>query len=204
MNYILPLLIGYLTSFFGFLAPSMLNMTTARISIEKGRKAGIQFALGASTLVFIQGFIAVSFAKYLVANPAVIKQFKLAGIVVLLALSVYFFLQARKEVKLKDKSKKGNNYVTGMIMSSLNMLAIPYYSVIATLAESKGWMQIEQPYSFIFVIGAVLGIFSLFAMYATFADMIAKKVQFISKNINYILSLLFVVLAFSIAIQTFG
>ena len=66
MNYILPLVIGFLASFLGFLAPSMLNMTTARISIEKGKKEGIRFALGASSIVFIQSFLAVTFTKYLV------------------------------------------------------------------------------------------------------------------------------------------
>ena len=95
MNYILPLVIGFFASLLGFLAPSMLNMTTARISIEKGKKAGIQFAFGASCVVFIQGFIAVTFANYLMANPVIIKQFKAAGIFVLVALSVYFFIQAR-------------------------------------------------------------------------------------------------------------
>ena len=204
MNYILPLIIGFLASFFGFLAPSMLNMTTARISIEKGKKAGIQFALGASSIVFIQGFLAVTFSKYLVANPAVIKQFKTAGIFVLLALSVFFFMQARKKIKVKETKKKGNSYVTGLVMSSLNMLAIPFYLVMATLAESKGWMRIEQPFSTLYVLGAVIGIFSVLTLYGVFAEIIAKRVQFISKNINYILSLLFIVLAISIFIQVFG
>ena len=204
MNYILPLVIGFLASFLGFLAPSMLNMTTARISIEKGQKEGIQFALGASSIVFIQGFLAVTFTKYLVANPAVIKQFKTAGIFVLLGLSVFFFMQARKKIKVKETQKKGNSYVTGLVMSSLNMLAIPFYLVMATLAESKGWMRIEQPFSTLYVFGAVLGIFSVLTLYGVFAEIIAKRVQFISKNINYILSLLFIVLALSIAIQIFG
>ena len=89
-------------------------------------------------------------------------------------------------------------------MSSLNMLAIPFYLAMATLAESKGWMQIEQPFASIYVIGAVLGAFSLFAIYATFAEMIAKRAQFIAKNINYILSILFIVLAAITAYQVFA
>ena len=204
MNYILPIVIGFFASFLGFLAPSMLNMTTARISIEKGKKEGILFALGASSIVFIQGFIAVTFTKYLVANPDVIKQFKTAGIFVLLALSVFFFIQARKKVKVKKTKKKGNSYVTGLVMSSLNMMAIPFYLVMATLAESKGWMQIEQPFSTLYVLGAVVGIFTVLSLYGVFAEIIAKRVQFISKNINYILSLLFIVLAISIGIQIFA
>ena len=195
MNYILPLIIGFLSAFIGLLAPAMLNMTAARTSIEKGKRAGIQFAAGAASVVFLQGFIAVTFAKYLVANPEIITKFKVAAVVVLFGLSIFFFLQARKKFKVKGKQKKGNNFITGFLMSSLNMLAIPFYLAMATLAESEGWMEIEKPFSIIFVFGAVLGAFSLFSIYAVFAEKIAKKAAFIAKNINYILSVLFIVLA---------
>ena len=201
MDYIVPLFIGFLAAFVGLLAPSMLNMTAARTSIEKGKKAGIQFAAGAASVVFVQGFIAVTFAKYLVAHPEVITNLKTAAIFVLLALSIFFFIQARKKFKAEGKDKKGNNFIVGLGMSSLNMLAIPFYLAMATLAENNEWMTIEQPYSTVFVVGAVLGAFSLFAMYATFAELIAKKAQFIAKNINYILSVLFIVLAIVTAIQ---
>jgi len=195
MNYIIPFIVGFLAAFVGLLAPSMLNMTAARTSIEKGKKAGITFASGAASVVFIQGFIAVTFAKYLVAHPEVITKLKTAAVFVLFGLAIFFFMQARKKVNLEGKQKKGNNYLTGFGMSSLNMLAIPFYLAMATLAENKGWMTIEKPFSIIYVLGAVLGAFSLFAIYATFAEIIAKKAQFIAKNINYILSILFVVLA---------
>lgn len=204
MNFILPFIIGFLAAFIGLLAPSMLNMTAARTSIEKGKKAGIQFAAGAASVVFIQGFIAVTFAKYLVAHPEVITNLKTAAIFVLVALSIFFFIQARKKFKAEGKDKKGSNYIIGLGMSSLNMLAIPFYLAMATLAESKGWMTIEQPFATIYVLGAVLGAFSLFVMYASFAEVIARKAQFIAKNINYILSLLFIVLAISTAVQVFG
>lgn len=204
MDYIIPLIIGFLAAFIGLLAPSMLNMTAARTSIEKGRSAGIQFAAGAASVVFIQAFIAVTFAKYLVAHPEVITQLKTAAIFVLFGLSIFFFMQARKKFKAEGKQKKGSSFITGLGMSSLNMLAIPFYLAMATLAESKGWMEIVQPYSTIYVVGAVLGAFSLFATYATFADIIAKKAQFIAKNINYILSVLFIALAIVTAVQVFG
>ena len=203
MNYIIPFIVGFLAAFIGLIAPSMLNMTAARTSIEKGKSEGIKFAAGAASIVFIQAFIAVTFAKYLVANPNVITSLKKSAIFVLLGLSIFFYMQAKKKFKAEGKQKKGNNYIIGLGMSSLNMLAIPFYLAMATLAESKGWMQILQPYSTIYVVGAVLGAFSLFATYATFAEIIAKKAQFIAKNINYILSVLFIILALLTAFQVY-
>lgn len=204
MDYFSALLTGYLVAFIGLLAPSMLNMTAAKTSIKQGKSAGIQFAVGASSMVFVQASIAVFFAKYLIANPAIITKLKTIAVFVLLGLSVFFFLQAKKEMKIQGKQKKGKPYLIGLAMSSLNMLAIPFYLAMATFGESKGWLTITMPNSAFYVIGAVLGSFSLFSIYAIFAVIIAEKAQFIAKNINYILSGLFIVLGIITAFQVFG
>ena len=49
----------------------------------------------------------------------------------------------------------------------------------------------NQPYISIFVIGVFLGALSLFVVYVLFAALIESKAQFIARNINYILSVLF-------------
>lgn len=203
MEYFYPLIIGFLAAFIGLLAPSMLNMTAARMSIEKGKSAGIQFSAGAAAVVFVQGLISVIFTKYLVQNPDVILNLKRVAIFVLFGLSFYFFKQARKKTTIKTERKKGNSFVIGIGMSSLNFLAIPFYLAIATWAESKGWMEIKQPYTTIYVIGAVLGSFSLFTCYAVFAELISKRIKFMAQNINYILSVLFIILGIITVIQVF-
>lgn len=195
MEYITSFFIGFLAAFIGLLAPSMLNMTSARTSIENGKLAGLQFAGGAASLVLVQGGIAVFFAKYLVKNPMIILKLKTIAVFVLLGLAIFFFIQARKKFKAKGKQRKGTFFITGITLSSLNMLAVPFYLAMATLAERKGWMKIEPPFSFIYVIGAAFGAFSLFTVYVLFASYIAKKAQFIAQNINYILSVLFITLA---------
>lgn len=204
MEYFSAFITGYLVAFVGLLAPSMLNMTAAKTSMEQGKFAGVQFAGGASSVVFVQASIAVFFAKFLVANPTIITKLKTIAVFVLLGLSVFFFLQAKKEMKIQGKQKKGKPYFIGLAMSSLNMLAVPFYLAMATFGESKGWLAIIMPNSAFYVIGAVLGSFSLFSLYAVFAVIIAKRIQFIAQNINYILSGLFVVLGTITAFQVFG
>ncbi len=203
MNYILPLIIGFGAAFLGMIQPGMLNMTAVKISLSKGKSEGLKFSVGAASVVIIQAFIAVVFAKYLVDNPEVINWLKKIAVFVLLALAISFFMQAGKEMKATGKDKKGNNYLVGFLMSLLNMLAIPFYLVAATWAESKGYFKIEPPYSYLYVIGAVFGSFSIFAIYAIFAKKIANKAQFIAKNINYILAVLFIVLALLTAYQVY-
>ena len=62
MDYLSPFGVGFLAAFVGLLAPSMLNMTAAKTSLEKGKSNGLKFAAGAASVVIIQAFIAVYFA----------------------------------------------------------------------------------------------------------------------------------------------
>ena len=79
-------------------------------------------------------------------------------------------------------------------MSTMNMLSIPFYLVLSSVLESKGYLIMEQPYISLFVLGVFLGALSLFLIYVRFALIIQKRAQFIASNINYILSLLFFIL----------
>lgn len=194
MTYITHLFFGFIMSFGGLLAPGMLNMTAVRTSIERGKKAGIVFSAGAASFVFVQASIALIFANYLNNHPEIIENLKIAATVVFFLLAIFFFIQARKKFNSEGKQKKGNYFLIGLLMSSMNMLAIPFYLGISTYLSTKGQIILKQPHITIFVVGAVLGAFFLFVIYASFATVIQNKAQFIAKNINYILSVLFLFL----------
>ncbi len=181
-------------AFISLILPGMLNMTAVRTKIEKDQRSALLFALGAAIVVIPQVYIALAFANYFVKNPEVIENLTLAGIVVLFILSVVFFFQARKKFKGEGKKEKGNFLLMGMLMSSVNMLVIPYYLVLSSVLEAKGLLAMKQPFISIFVAGVFLGALALFTVYVLFASVIEKKAQFIAKNINYILSLLFLIL----------
>ncbi len=195
MIYISHVFFGFIMSYVGLLPPGMLNMTTVRTTIEKGKKAGFLFSAGAASVVFVQASIALIFANYLNNHPDIIEKLKIAGIVVFILLAIFFWIQARKKFKAEGKQKQGNYFLTGLMMSSMNMLAIPFYLGLSAYLGANGNLILEQPYITVFVIGAVLGAFALFSTYLGFAKIIINKAQFIAKNINYILSALFLVLA---------
>ncbi len=191
MQYISHLFLGFIMAFVSLVPPGMLNMTAVRTRIERNRKDALLFSLGAALVVIPQAYIALAFAKYFVKHPEVIDRLKIGGIVVLFTLSVFFFFQARKKFKGEGKKRKGNFVLIGMFMSVMNMLAIPFYLVLSSVLEKKGLLIMNQPYISIFVGGVFLGALSLFAVYVLFAAIIERKAQFIARNINYILSVLF-------------
>ena len=195
MQFVTHLFFGFLMAFIGVMPPGMLNMTSLRMRIEKNKKAAFLFALGAAIIVIPQSLIALTFAKYFAKNPEILERFKIAGLIVLLSLSVFFFIQARKKIKAEGTKRKGNFFLIGMFLSSINMLAIPYYFFFSSLLHDKGLIMMTQPYISFFVLGVFLGTFALFAIYIEFAKLIVNKVQFIARNINYVLSILFLVLS---------
>ena len=195
MSYFLHIALGFVMAFLSLTPPGMLNMTAVRTTIEKNRNEGIWFALGAALVVIPQAFIALVFARFFGENPYIVERLKLGGIFVLFLLSVVFFIQARKKFKGEGAKRKGKSFWIGMLMSLMNMLAIPFYLVLSSVLENRGLLNTEQPFINLFVSGVFLGAFTLFFVYVQFARVIQKRAQFIARNINYILSALFLVLA---------
>lgn len=61
MGVALHFTLGFITSFLGMSIPSMLNMTTAKISLDKNRTAAIKYAIGVSIVVFFQPYCLPNF-----------------------------------------------------------------------------------------------------------------------------------------------
>ncbi len=194
MPYFLHVILGFVMAFFSLMPPGMLNMTAVRTAIEKNRNEGIWFSLGAALVVIPQAFIALVFARFFGENPQIVERLEIGGVLVLFLLSIVFFIQARKKFKGEGGKRKGKSFWIGILMSVMNMLAIPFYLVLSSVLENRGLLNTEQPFINLFVSGVFLGAFTLFFVYVQFARVIQNRAQFIARNINYILSALFFVL----------
>ena len=181
-------------AYFGLISPGMLNMTALQIRINVGKIESLKFAFGASIIVFFQASIALFFADYFAKNLKIIEILKILGVFVFFALAIFFFFLSRKKMKTNSKSTNQNYFVRGLVMSSVNMLAIPFYLGLSIYLVSVNKIVMQQPYIFLFVISASIGSFLLFYTYIFFAKIIIKKISFIATNINIILSILFIIL----------
>jgi len=195
MEQLQTVFLAILVAFLGFSPPGMLNMTALKISLEHPRLQALRFVLGASSVIFIQALIAVTFAKFLAKNPELIRYLTYAAIAAFLLLAYSFYRQARRKVQIKLKESGTQSYWAGFTMAWMNMLAIPFFLGYSTILEAKGVLETLAPHNWLFALGAMAGAFSLFMLYVSFARVIQQRVQFIARNINYILSLLFLVLA---------
>ena len=194
MIYIIHFFYGLIMGYLGLISPGMLNMTVLKISLTTSKNSAVKFAFGAAIVVFVQAGIALLFADYLVKNPEIIKRLKMVGVFVFFILAIFFFYMSRKEFKTNTTNNKTNYIFRGILMSAINMLAIPFYLGLSIYLASIHKIIIKQPFILLFVIGASIGAFLLFYTYIVFAKIIKSKVSFIAKNINILLSVLFLFL----------
>lgn len=194
-------------AFMATVPPGLLNMNAAKVSVEKGKLNGIIFSLGVSTMIMLQATIAVYISKFLHRNPEIIDALLEMAIVVFAFFTVYFFIKAkrskRKKTKIVKVSKK-NSFFKGILLAALNLLTIPYYSGLNIMWNSSGWIKFEIWDIVIFVLAAGFGTFSVLYMYTIYFNKLEHKTNRFSKNSNYILSALMLVLLIITIIRIFN
>lgn len=190
MKIVLPLFLGIFVSSVGIVLPGLLNMTAAKISLRDGRTRAVIFASGATAIVFIQTYIAVSFAKFINRNPYVIEILQEIGLAIFTLLTVYFIFLARKpkrpveEKVVKLRSRTGEFFM-GTLLSALNFFPIPYYVFVSITLSTYDYFYFTQLFVFLFVVGVVIGSFAIFYLYIVFFKKIEHKAGYFMENVNY-------------------
>ena len=191
MNYILPVVIGFFVAAPGIMLPGLLNITAAKISLQKGRKRGLIFAVGATLIIFIQSYIAVTFAKYINNRPDIIYMLEEVALGIFTVLTIYFFFFAKTpknhshSENLTDRRSAGGDFFMGVMLSSLNFLPVPYYVFISIALGREKYFYFEPISIFLFVIGAVTSSFIVFYLYILFFQRFEHKTdKFLAKMNN--------------------
>lgn len=190
MHYFLPLVLGFCIAFLAVIPPGLINMTAARISTQDGRNEALSFGLGASIIIFFQTFAAVLFARFINNHQEIVTTLQEIGIFVFSLLSVYFFWIAEKPKKIKtDRTVKGksNRFFLGMLLSTLNLLPIPFYVFASMSLQASGYFSFDKIPVTCFVVGVVFGSFTVFYTYIVAFKRIEKKTEFLMRNINTII-----------------
>lgn len=192
-HYITLFFVTFSAAFLGVIPPGMLNITALKTRIEKGTKNANMFTLGVAIIILIQALIGVQISKYLYHHPEVIDLLMEIAIVIFLALSIFFYVSARKVSDDREKlvsDKKRNDFFKGLILASLNMLSIPYYSGINAMWRSSNLIDFNPIDTSVFVFSAALGTSAVLLIYIRYLKNIKIEKKRLGKRLNYILSAL--------------
>lgn len=200
MQTFISLLSGFFIAFIGIIPPGMLNMMVAKLSVNESKNEGLLFGYGAAFIVLIQCFVGVYFAKFIESHPAVSEMLKKFAVIIFIVLTLFFIyngFKAKKPQKDVEIKSKRNRFVYGVILSSLNMFAIPYYIFSSLTLASKNIFDFSVLSNFLFVVGSGIGTLLVFYIYASLFRKIEHKVGFLIRNINFFIAAITGVVAVS-------
>lgn len=185
--------------------PGLLNVNAAKTSVEKGKQEGIRFGFGIAVMVMLQAYLAVRIAKFLSRNPEVVEALMKAAVFIFAVLGVFFFVKASRKVTRNPTLEKGtmNSFTKGMFLAALNLLQIPFYSGLNSFFHTQHIMNFEVLDEIFFITGAGLGTFLVMYSYVFYFNKLETKTNRFSKNSNYILSGLMVLLLIITVIRIF-
>ena len=194
-------------AFIASLPPGLLNMNAAKTGVEKGKTNGVIFSVGITTMVMFQAYLAVRIAKYLSKNAEIIEMFLQIAMVVFAILAIFFLIKGKKQgdtpVELVH-DKKRNSYTKGLFLAAINLLTIPYYSGLNGFFHAQGFMHYTVVDEIIFISAAGIGTFLVMYLYVFYFNKMEKKTNRFSKNSNYILSVLMLILFIITALRLFN
>jgi len=187
--------------------PGLLNVNAAKVSVEKGKKNGMVFSLGIAFMVMFQAYLAVRISKFLSRNPEVISWLMKSAILIFAVLAIFFFLKAGKKPQDQITIHHGtykSSFTKGLFLAALNLLQIPFYGALNTFFHAKRIMNFEILDEILFILGAGLGTFMVMYSYVFYFNKMEAKSNRFSKNSNYILGGLMVVLMVITLIRLFN
>ena len=158
MQNIKNIFVGFLVSFVGSIPLGYLNLIGFEIYSKKGFSHTIEYLLG---VVFVEGiviFLTLEFANFLTNQKKWMKRIDVFTIVFLLVLSSSFFLKS-------DLSKTSSIYisypsfVTGLILSSLNFIQIPFWTGWNLYLINNNYIVIDKISKIFYLTGTLFGTF---------------------------------------------
>ena len=189
------IIITYFAALVGVIPPGLVNMSIAKICVERGRNNGVLAAIGASLVVVLQALVAILLAKYIFDNPYVRNILLRTGLVIFGIMAIYFYVKAKRKTTLKIPSRKGSrSFGKGVGVAALNIFPIPYFCVISTAFNAKGTVEYDTLQIVLFTVAAGLGTFTTLYFYVVSFLKIEAKTQSFSKYSNYFMAALMAIL----------
>mgnify|MGYP005997887277 FL=1 len=184
------LVLGFVTSFIGYTPPSMLNITASKIYLENNKKIARQFIIGVSTIVLLQVFLAIKISEFLEKQPQLIHWIQNLGIVIFSILSVLFIYKGLSNQKTQEIKPVKNGFLFGLSLSSINMLAIPFFAITHSSFVMHGWAMSGFACTSLFGIGTVLGTFAILSSYVFLAKKVEDKIITYAKYFNLLIGII--------------
>lgn len=189
-------MVGMVVSFVGSIPLGSVNLSVLQTTLDRGTKAGLIFASGATLVELVYSYIAIRFSAYLLANQDVELYIQLVAIPAFVILSLYSF---NKKPRPADKPKvAGNtksNFFKGVLIGLVNPLQIPFWVAYGTYMLSNNWIKNDSALLNFFVVGIIIGTSLLLVLVVLGGNKLDKQFNLTRYNMDKAIGILFMGLA---------
>lgn len=202
MEIIWHLLVGMIVSFIGSIPLGSINLSTLQISLEKGTKAGLLFALGATVVELFYSLFAIKFSAFLLTHRDVEFYIQMVAIPAFILLSIHSF-RKKPTVSNTPEVKNKSSFFKGFIIGVLNPLQIPFWVAYGTYMLSNDWIKNDNFLLNFFIGGIVTGSYLLLSLIVICSQKLNAKLNLSRFNMNKAIGSVFFVLALYQAAKVF-
>lgn len=208
----LTLILGIVINALGYIPPGNINLTVAKLAINKGMRQAWYFILAFSVVEVFFTFGMMRFARWIsseveltdnVSHVSVGTYIDLFMITLFVVMGTITWVNRKKIPKTKaedNRSRKGSVFY-GMLLGVLNPVQIPFWLFFGNYIILHDWIQTDYLSLIIFSLGSGIGSGVALYGYAHFARYIQEKFALSSHIINRSIALFLFALALYLIIK---
>ncbi len=200
--------IGFLAATVATIFPGLLNMSAVSVSLRAGRATAYRFALGMALTFATQAGLAVFFANFFTRHPHVTLLMREWAVAVFAVLACFFIvkgIQAKRSALPRRRVEYGGRpLLKGAGLAMMNLLTVPFFFAICGWLLADGLLAGSGTARTGFTLGAGAGAMFCFGGYVRLADWMDRRAVFLTRNINFLMGGLLVILAVVQGVRVFG
>ncbi|WP_316804088.1 LysE family transporter [Pedobacter nototheniae] len=201
----LTFFIGIVLNAMGYIPPGNINLTVAKLAINRGMRQVWYFILSFSIVEVFFTFGMMRFARWAMSdiNPnEAVSDVRLSTlvdcfmIVMFLVMGTITWRNRKKTPKTNDKEdKRSGSVLYGLILGVLNPVQIPFWLFFGNYVILHQWIETDYLSLVIFALGSGVGSAGALYLYGHFAKYIQEKFALSSLLINKSIAIFLFVLA---------
>lgn len=187
------LVAGFVLSLLGTIPPGLISLSVSQTSIQRGLRAAMVLAFGAALAEFFQAWVAIVLTDWFLSHPIAERGFQWASVPVFFALGFHLLFWAKplQAAIAIERVSLSRQFFKGLLISTFNLLAIPYWFVYCAWLRLEGWWESGLPATLIFALGVSIGTLFALGLYAWLGQIILRHSSHLARFANQFIGFIF-------------
>ncbi len=207
----LTFILGILLNAMGYVPPGNINLTVAKLAINRGMRQVWYFILSFAVVEVFFTFGMMRFARWMMSDVNLnesVSEVRLGTVVdcfmitMFLVMGTITWINRKKIPKTKETDdKRSGSVLYGLILGVLNPVQIPFWLFFGNYVILHEWIETDYLSLVVFSLGSGIGSAAALYAYGHFAQYIQEKFALSSLLINKSIAIFLYVLALYLIVK---